>query len=233
MSGSQRDLKIAELEKELTRVKGKLTARMGRGKRVTMAPDETTAAESAYDTVDEKTIRRQKKRTPSASEVSQTEFDTAHDTDLDDGEARKDGKSRRRPRTARRAANEVSSDSIKMTEDVIESVVQRCLATAMPKIDERKEAATGARHNSEEVKDGGETQRTMMEEIHNASAAVVLPSPTAFNPHMMPLMKFSGENWEDFIEHFESFADACGMSAAYRLQYLLMSLEGKPRAYGN
>ena len=26
---------------------------------------------------------------------------------------------------------------------------------------------------------------------------------TTFNPHMMPLMKFTGENWEDFSEHFE------------------------------
>ena len=231
MAGSQRDLKIAELEKELTRVKGKLTARMGRGKRVTMAPDETTAAESAYETVDEKAIRRQKKRTPSASEVSQTEFDTAHETDMDYGGVKKDEKSRRRPRTVRRAGSAVVSDSIKMTEDVIESVVQRCLATAMPKISEGMDAATGARHLSEEAKGGGETQRTATVETDKQMTAAVMPTQTAFNPHMMPLMKFNGENWEDFIEHFESFADACGMSAAYKLQYLLMSLEGKPRAY--
>ena len=58
-----------------------------------------------------------------------------------------------------------------------------------------------------------------------------LVAATTFNPHMMPLMKFTGENWEDFSEHFESFADACGMTSTYKLQYLLMSLEGKPRSY--
>ena len=36
------------------------------------------------------------------------------------------------------------TDSIKMTEDVIKSVVQRCLAKAMPKITEGKGVATGA-----------------------------------------------------------------------------------------
>ena len=230
--GSQRDLKIAELEKELTRVKGKLTERIGRGKRVTMACDETTAAESAYDTVDEATIRRQKKRTPSASEASHTEFDTAPETDRDDVDVRKDGKQRRRPRPLRRAGSDVASDSIKMTEDVIESVVQRCLATAMPTIIEGKEVATGVRRAGGKERDGGEKQQVPVVAGRVDQPAIsVLPTSTAFNPHMMPLMKFNGENWEDFIEHFESFADACGMSDAYKLQYLLMSLEGKPRAY--
>ena len=68
-----------------------------------------------------------------------------------------------------------------------------------------------ARHLNEEVKGGGETQRTAIGGNDNSQIAAVLPTPTAFNPHMMPLMKFSGENWEDFIEHFERFADACGM----------------------
>ena len=60
--------------------------------------------------------------------------------------------------------------------------------------------------------------------------------PTGYNPMMAthPLMnitKFTGENWTEFIEYFESVADANHWSDHDRLTFLLMSIDSKPRMY--
>ena len=58
----------------------------------------------------------------------------------------------------------------------------------------------------------------------------------AYNPMMaghphLTISKFTGENWTEFIEYFESVADANAWSQKDRLTYLLMSIDSKPRMY--
>ena len=51
------------------------------------------------------------------------------------------------------------------------------------------------------------------------------------NLPLTTISKFDGEYWSEFIEYFESVADANAWSEKEKLTYLLMSIEGKPRAY--
>ena len=61
------------------------------------------------------------------------------------------------------------------------------------------------------------------------------PRPMAVSQNnSMPFMtiaKFDGEYWSDFIEYYESVADANCWSEKEKLTYLLMSIDGKARAY--
>ena len=60
------------------------------------------------------------------------------------------------------------------------------------------------------------------------------PPPISVQPSNLPLTtisKFDGEYWPEFIEYFESVADANAWTEKEKLTYLLMSIEGKPRAY--
>ena len=51
-------------------------------------------------------------------------------------------------------------------------------------------------------------------------------------PHpLMTITKFTGENWTEFIEYFESVADANQWSEHDKLTFLLMSIDSKPRMY--
>ena len=65
----------------------------------------------------------------------------------------------------------------------------------------------------------------------------VHPQPvTMYNPMMaghphLTISKFTGENWTEFIEYFESVADANAWSEKDKLTYLLMSIDSKPRMY--
>jgi hypothetical protein len=45
------------------------------------------------------------------------------------------------------------------------------------------------------------------------------------------ISKFDGEYWPDFIEYFESVADANSWNEKEKLTYLLMSIEGRARVY--
>ena len=51
------------------------------------------------------------------------------------------------------------------------------------------------------------------------------------NLPLTTISKFDGEYWPEFIEYFESVADANAWNQKEKLTYLLMSIEGKPRAY--
>ena len=51
------------------------------------------------------------------------------------------------------------------------------------------------------------------------------------NLPLTTISKFDGEYWSEFIEYFESVADANAWSEKEKLTYLLISIEGKPRAY--
>ena len=160
----------------------------------------------------------------SASELSQTDYDTCKE--LEEVEIRRrNGGATRKPRKGhRKSGSESEGARGPMAEEAIAAVVQKCLKEALPTIQEHvgTKADTATEYSRPEVQ----------APTPAASGDASMPSLMgSFNPHMMPLMKFKGEDWEDFIEHFESFADACRMTEAYRLQYLLMSLEGKPRAY--
>ena len=60
--------------------------------------------------------------------------------------------------------------------------------------------------------------------------------PAGYNPMMashplMTITKFTGENWTEFIEYFESVADANHWSDHDRLTFQLMSIDSKPRMY--
>ena len=67
----------------------------------------------------------------------------------------------------------------------------------------------------------------------------VPPAPkvtTAYPPMMMhhpqlSITKFTGDNWTEFIEYFESVADANAWSEQDKLTSLLMSIDSKPRMY--
>ena len=215
------NLKIQELEKELTRVKAKLAAAAAK-------PDTTAAPKMPPPKRPAPTKSHRKpdrsRAGTSASELSPTDYDTCRELEEVKLRRRGGGPTRKPRKGHRKSGTESDGACGRMAEETIAAVVQKFLKKALPTIQEnvgpKDEVATGpvrATNEAHSTKDQDE--------------AGVPPMMGSFNPHMMPLMKFKGDDWEDFIEHFESFADTCGMTEAYRLQYLLMSLEGKPRAY--
>ena len=56
-------------------------------------------------------------------------------------------------------------------------------------------------------------------------------NPMAFSHPPMAITKFTGENWTEFIEYFNSLAEANVWSDKDKLAFLLMSIDSKPRMY--
>ena len=56
-------------------------------------------------------------------------------------------------------------------------------------------------------------------------------NPMAFSHSLMAITKFTGENWTEFIEYFDSLAEANVWSDKDKLAFLLMSIDSKPRMY--
>ena len=249
-AGSIRDLRIKELEKELNKAKARLQARGSLKKKVGLLEGAGAAVESTYETVEDEDERHHKTG-KATTDRSQTEYETGKDSDFpykDHG--RHASKARRHRKLTRRSGSESDVSRRSYSEDSIASMIRKCLAQALPTILEEKTTRNKESIptlNLDRASGNSAAEATAGQAPPQGGVPANPGAPTpgldgedkaqgwglqgAFNPHMMPLMKFKGENWEDFIEHFESFADACGMTAAYKLQYLLMSLEGKPRAY--
>ena len=250
--GLQGDAKIKALEEELRKVKERLALKPKTDKKVSLHEEATTAAESVYETMDDGIARTKSVPSKYRGGESYSEYETGKDSDYPrKGLLRSSTRMKKQKRASRRSGSDTDASRGSWTEETIASVVKRCIASSLTPILEEKlsSARTTKGENDGKVtpsKTGmGDSQSSATTEDRSTRVESMGAGDRqaagdqnlcntfqgGFNPHMMPLMKFKGENWEDFIEHFDSFADACGMTPTYKLQYLLMSLEGKPRSY--
>ena len=53
----------------------------------------------------------------------------------------------------------------------------------------------------------------------------------SFSHPPMAIIKFTGENWTEFIEYFDLLAEASAWSDKDKLAFILMSNDSKPKMY--
>ena len=70
-------------------------------------------------------------------------------------------------------------------------------------------------------------KETLAHPVRMASAC----NPIAMHQPHMAITKFTGENWTEFIEYFDSLAEANAWNDKDKLAILLMSIDSKPRMY--
>ena len=86
---------------------------------------------------------------------------------------------------------------------------------------------------SSEPKTESSTPMTERKDEASVAPAKGIPSynPMPFSHPPMAITKFTGENWTEFIEYFDSLAEANAWSDKDKLAFLLMSIDSKPRMY--
>ena len=248
---------VTRLKNEIRRLKmDKATDRSGPGR---MRWRTDTEMDSAYDTVIEADSRQPKKR--GYPNPYTTDYETCRETDLDipnreDSSRRSKTSRRRRAKTP----SEKSSDAPSFGNDQsMAEMFQRYLKTTLDAVLEEKLKQTassqqpGGKPPAAEglnCPNGGETpprrdhepatqgdgQPVKLEISDVRSLAPPYPMcgmnvPAGAGMPLSAMTKFDGQYWEEFIEYFESVADANMWGEKERLTFLLMSIEGKARAY--
>ena len=110
---------------------------------------------------------------------------------------------------------------------------QDCMKTTLTTVLEGRSEKIPTEAVSSEPKT--ESSKPMTERKDEASVAPAkgIPSynPMPFSHPPMAITKFTGENWTEFIEYFDSLAEANAWSDKDKLAFLLMSIDSKPRMY--
>ena len=268
-TGKARDMRLMELEQELSRVKEALAKTNGgtEGESVRASPRRKlrsvryargvtdTEVDSACDTVVEGGTRR-RGRALTDTEFSQTEYDTCIESEANGHGSASSARSvrLRRKRTEGRTSSRASSaSSLKdRSEGELAELIQRMMRSSLSVIMEEKlknlrpaEAAPVlAKHEVTAGGDnGGPPIKVETPNIRPIRDSALTREPIATKPSVtedaplrtsMPfttITKFDGSYWEEFIEYFESVAMANAWGEREKLTYLLMSVEGKARAY--
>ena len=125
--GSLRDLRIKELEQELTRVKAKLSSRQ-LSQHVTMDDKFKTAGKSTWGMGEEAPAKQKCRPKPLVSEKSQSEYDTCRESDWPQENSRRFGKPRRYKHTVRRSGSESDESRTSVSADMLADVVRKCLS---------------------------------------------------------------------------------------------------------
>ena len=202
-----------------------------------------------------------KSRHKSASETSATDYSTCVEDVQRARilEEAKSSRRRRKLRAERHSASRVPTptanhpavDQLQMF-----TMLQECMKSTLEKvIEERPEIKTAAKEKSG-ISDGGTKDKRAEKQVGSvnqsdaANSSVTVKSndsiktgegeklrlPSAYKPLMaahpqLSITKLTGENWTDFIEYFESVADANAWNEQDKLSCLLMSIDSKPRMY--
>ena len=110
---------------------------------------------------------------------------------------------------------------------------QECMTTTLTTVLESKTEKTSGPSDSSQSTKNGET--TPVEQKNETSVPPVRMTatcnPMAMHQPHMAITKFTGENWTEFIEYFDSLAEANAWSDKDKLAFLLMSIDSKPRMY--
>jgi hypothetical protein len=241
----KRDKEMEELKENLAQVKAKLAKqdKERKDRKITIQEPRTEyETESGMETSTERRKKVVRSRGNSEKEHSASDYETCRDSDWKNrasgSEERPASKMLRKKKYKRSSeASESESDSQVPTTSSLMSMMRKCLKDELETIIEEKtgkdaSGGTPLKKNEEskvseknpEPKNSIETKQERNEGTNPTVVAAAVKGG-------IPMMKFNGEHWDDFIEHFESLGEACKWSDAVKLQMLLMSLEGKPRGY--
>ena len=238
-----RDEKLLNMQAELAKVKASLEA----SKHVPHAGGDdghTTVADKRARETDEATTgteteveRHLKKHArTSATEVSHTEYDTCVE-DPKRTYVGEDGKTyhrRRKSFAERRRHSRSASPSIAVCDtQQLMKMFQECMKTTLTTVLESKTEGTSKSNDSPQVtKPAAATLVERKEETLAPPVRVAATcNPIAMHQPHMAITKFTGENWTEFIEYFDSLAEANAWSDKDKLAFLLMSIDSKPRMY--
>ena len=219
-----------------------------------------TELDSAYDTVGETHPQRwgckttRDVYTTDYETCRETELERPYKT----GDGRRLKVSRRR--RARTPSDRCSdAPSVGTDEQSVMDMIQRCLKPTLEAIVEEKmkQSSTSApaveklpsaggqepqqgggqppdRNDATSPAEGNQPVKLEISDVRSLAPTCPMYGMTVAPHPGMPLSaitKFDGQYWEEFIEYFESVADANMWTEKDRLTYLLMSIEGKARSY--
>ena len=242
-----RDAQLASLREELAKAKAALqdsshkptaggdahATTKSRSKKVQYETEHT----SAYDT--EAELREVRRAMTDAREPSQSEYTTCAEEHPSEyvGEDGRIYHRRRKSRAERRMSSRSGTPELNtkttQTQEMMR-MFQECMkATLATVIETREKIKSG---DDGEVKSSMKPSTQVPSPSENTSEAAQATQVPSYHPMMaghphLTISKFTGENWTEFIEYFESVADANAWSEKDRLTYLLMSIDSKPRMY--
>ena len=208
---------------------GHATASDKRHKRIRGEDDATTGTETEIERHLKKHVRA------SASETTLTGYDTCVE-DSKRTYVGEDGKiyHRRRKSIAerRRHSRSASPSSTACDTQQLMKMFQECMTTTLNTVLEGRLDGKSNDAKVDSSNDGGNTPSTRSAGAVNTPVAVTAPcNPMAMSHPHMAITKFTGENWTEFIEYFDSLAEANAWSDKDKLAILFMSIDSKPRMY--
>ena len=208
---------------------GHTTATDKRHKRTRREGDATTGTETEIERHLKKHVRA------SASETSLTEYDTCVE-DSKRTYVGEDGKiyHRRRKSIAERRRQSRSASPSTSAGDTqqLMKMFQECMKTTLNTVLEGKLDKKSKDAKVDSSTPAGSTPSERSAGAVNTPVAVTTPcNPMAMSHPHIAISKFTGENWTEFIEYFDSLAEANAWSDKDKLAILLMSIDSKPRMY--
>ena len=168
------------------------------------------------------------------SETSQREYDTS----LENPKRTyigKDGRVYQRRRRSRTESRLHSRQALPMTTNddtkQLLRMFKECMKTTLTSVLEGKRDDTSNLQKKPTVSSGVASVDWSEQATASPVKVAATNNPMVMSYPHMAITKFTGENWNEFIEYFDSLAEANMWSDKDKLSFLLMSIDSKPRMY--